>query len=258
MVAFTTRMPAGIPGNVTRIEHATIESQMLDAANPPTRFGICVKSVSGLYRPLASGDAATDIRGLLVRPFPSGSTNDGLGVSTPDLTRPANVLKSGYVTVLLAAGSAAKDGQVYVHVAAANPRVVGDIVAAAAPVVSVAAAAKAGGNTGNGAISAVSAAATAAAGVYTVRCISAPAAHTATFRVTDPTGRVLGDVGHSTTGGTAVFTGAVGFTITDGATDFVVGDGFDITVTSVTVPVPGAFFMGPAGADGAVEIAYNI
>jgi hypothetical protein len=92
-------------------------------------------------------------------------------------------------------------------------------------------AAKSGGNTGNGTLTVdVSTPVVSGAqnGVYTVRLIAA-AANAGTFRVTDPSGNVLGDVGVGST-----FTDQIKFATADGATDFVVGDGFDITVALAT------------------------
>jgi hypothetical protein len=63
-------------------------------------------------------------------------------------------------------------------------------------------------------------------GVYKVRCITA-ATGGGTFRVTDPLGRVLGDVAVG-----ATFAEQIKFAIAAGSADFVVGDGFDITVAA--------------------------
>ncbi len=85
------------------------------------------------------------------------------------------------------------------------------------------------GNTGNGAMIldvATPVLANARAGVYTVKCITA-AANAGTFRVTDPLGRVLGDVAVAGT-----FADQIKFVIADGATDFIVGDTFLVTVAA--------------------------
>jgi len=92
-----------------------------------------------------------------------------------------------------------------------------------------ASAAKSGGNTGNGTLTLDASTPVltgAAPGVYTVRLITA-AANAGTFRVTDPSGRVLGDIGVGST-----FSNQIKFATADGSTDFIVGDGFDITVTA--------------------------
>lgn len=66
--------------------------------------------------------------------------------------------------------------------------------------------------------------ANAQAGIYQVRCTAA-ATNSGTFRVTDPTGDVLGDVVVG-----ATFANQIKFSIADGATDFSVGNGFNVTV----------------------------
>ena len=59
--------------------------------------------MSGAVRKLASGDAATDVKGMLVRPYPtSGNGTDGLGTSTPPTSGICDVLKRGYIFAKLA------------------------------------------------------------------------------------------------------------------------------------------------------------
>lgn len=119
--AFKFRMPAGIPGDVSRKESATVEPNVIDSAAPPTVYGNVVKMVSGKIRPFAGGEAATDVYGLLVRPYPTNAGTDGLGTSTPPTSGPCDVLKRGYLNVKLNGNrSATKGGAVYVRVAAAQ------------------------------------------------------------------------------------------------------------------------------------------
>ena len=116
---FVTRMPAGIPGAVTRVEHSTIEPQVMDADYPVTVYGVPVKFVSGKVRPIASGDTvASVIQGLLVRPYPTqGATNEALGAATPSVIQAADILKRGYMMVKvnasLPSAVPAKGGVVY-------------------------------------------------------------------------------------------------------------------------------------------------
>ncbi len=46
MTSFTYRMPAGIPGAVTRVEHATIEPGLYSSGAPFSAFGLPAK-ISG-------------------------------------------------------------------------------------------------------------------------------------------------------------------------------------------------------------------
>lgn len=133
MVAFQFRMPSGIPGNVSRAApDSTIESQITDVNFPPTQYGDPVKLVSGLLRPLATGDAANVIYGFLVRPFPTNDSQDPLGVSTPSPDRIANVLRRGYINTLLRQGTSAVNGQVFARVTTpTTPHPIGGVETAA-------------------------------------------------------------------------------------------------------------------------------
>jgi hypothetical protein len=121
--AFIYRMPAGIPGAVTRAEHTTIEPGIFDASYPVTVFGVPVKIVSGKVRPIASGDTlasvmAQGLGGFLVRPYPTQYTsNEALAAGTPNVASIADVMKRGYMMVKvnasLPAAVPAKGGVVY-------------------------------------------------------------------------------------------------------------------------------------------------
>ena len=44
---FYKRMPAGVAGDVTRREHATIEPQIMNSSKPVKLYGVPVKMVNG-------------------------------------------------------------------------------------------------------------------------------------------------------------------------------------------------------------------
>ena len=121
MPVFTTRMPAGIAGTVTRANQATIEPQIMDANYPVTVYGVPVKYVSGLVRPIAASDTvATVVQGFLVRPFPTqnlAAGSEALGTATPSLVNAGDIMKRGYMMIKVNASvpSAvpAKGGVVY-------------------------------------------------------------------------------------------------------------------------------------------------
>lgn len=119
--AFLYRMPAGIPGDVTRASQSTIEPVFLDPALPFAGYGLFGKIAAGKFVPFGEGDANGADYGLLVRAYPTtgGSGADPLGTSTPPIKGIADVLRRGYMTVKLNAGTASKDSPVYVRVAAA-------------------------------------------------------------------------------------------------------------------------------------------
>lgn len=243
-----TRMPAGFVGDVTRKNYSILEPNILGA---DCFIGGPVKLSGGKIVPVASGDPASAVYGFLVRPYP---TQGGISGLTAAGAVPAgtlvDIMRSGYMAVLLALGTAAKGGIVHMRVTAATGKAVGDLEVTADPA-TLSIAGVAGTNTGNGTIGTLSVASPAKVGVHTVTFTAATA-----FTVKDPNGLVMG------TGatGTAFSAGGVTFTITAGGTAFVAGDTFNITVTESApgnVELP-ATFTGPADADGNVEIAYNI
>lgn len=118
--AYQFRMPAGFAGDLQRAEVATIETQLIDSAAPPAVFGVAVKYVAGKVQPISlSGDTAAIVQGVNLRPYPiQGNGTDPLGTSTPPTSGVTDILKRGYVMVLLGGTtSAAKGGTVYVRVA---------------------------------------------------------------------------------------------------------------------------------------------
>lgn len=134
MTAFLYRMPQGIAGDVTRQSVSTIETQILDSGAPFSAYGLFGKIASGKFVPVGSGDAASAVYGLLVRPFPTQGANasDPLGTSVPKTSGAADVLRRGYVSVKLNSGTAALGGAVYVRVANASAgKPIGGIEAAA-------------------------------------------------------------------------------------------------------------------------------
>lgn len=134
MAAYLLRMPAGIPGDVSRQSQAKIETQVKNSALPFAGFGIPGKIASGKFVPIAGGETAADIYGFLVRPYPTQGANasDPLGTSVPSTSGAADVLRSGYMTVKVNAGTAGVGGPVYVRVAAAAAgKPIGGIEAAA-------------------------------------------------------------------------------------------------------------------------------
>lgn len=132
-VAFLYRMPVGIPGDINRAWAAIVEPNVIDADNPPTAYGRAVKMVGGYVQPIDAADVAGDIIGVLARPYPTNSGQDGLGTSTPPTSGPCDVLKSGYIIVqLYGATAAAANGAVYVRISDAGAgEVVGGFEAAA-------------------------------------------------------------------------------------------------------------------------------
>jgi len=265
MGSFTYRMGAGIPGDITRKQNVAVEALPFDATNPPTEYGVpvVVDATSKSIRKVLGGDLTDVIFGFLVRPYPvsNPNTTDGLGTSTPNTTLPANVLRRGYLNVKVNAGTAAKEGKVYVRTA--NPsagKPVGGVEATQEW--GAASAVKASGaNTGNGTFvldGTTPVLANAVPGVYTLRNIEA-VTNGGKFQLLDPTGKSLGTyIIVAGAGGTITISDQIKGVLTDGSTDFVVGDGFDITVTPNTLEINGAKFTGAADSSGNTEVNYRM
>lgn len=139
MVAYTFRMPAGIPGDVNRAEAAIIEPQVITPAatsGAPGAFGIGVVIDATSHQVRAVGSSDTAIYGFLVRPYPTqdySGINPPLGTSVPPTQGACDVLVRGYMSVLLGGSAAAvKAAPVYLWVAASSGQHVQGQVEAAA------------------------------------------------------------------------------------------------------------------------------
>jgi hypothetical protein len=140
-VAITYRMNAGFPGDVNRTHPATIEPALIDSGFPPTYYGEAVvadaASPNGVRVP-ATGDAASVIYGITVRPFPlqqQAATNYGsvsIGAAVPPTSGVIDILKAGYIIVKLQGANASFKGSlVFVCIIAGTSGVVGGFSAVA-------------------------------------------------------------------------------------------------------------------------------
>jgi len=110
-------MQAGFQGDVNRSHPCTIEPALADPTYPPTFYGQAVvadaAAPNGVRVPQA-GDAAAAIYGVTVRPFPiqptTGSLTQAFGSGTPPANVAVDVLRSGYIIVLLQGAAAAAKG----------------------------------------------------------------------------------------------------------------------------------------------------
>lgn len=134
MAVFITRMPAGIPGDVSRPgASTTIETAIVLGTNPPLLYGIpvAVDASTGKIRPIGAGDTVANVYGLLVRAYPSNSSASGVGDSVPPTSGIADVLKKGYMSVKVnGSTSPVKNGSVYVRTVTGSDTVIGGFSAA--------------------------------------------------------------------------------------------------------------------------------
>jgi hypothetical protein len=143
--ALLYRMPAGIPGDVNRAFQSTEEPNILDSNYPFLGYGLaCVMDQTDYQIRPAGGstttnktDTAAVLYGLLIRPFPTNqqTTSSFFGQNPLSATQPApptsglcDVLKRGYMTVLLQGATAAEPGApVYVQVTGADANTTTDV-----------------------------------------------------------------------------------------------------------------------------------
>lgn len=138
MPAYTFRMPTGIAGGVTRMDGFLAEPSLVQPAGQtgaPTEFGVpmVIDAVTGRARLPATGDAADDIHGFLVRAYPTqGGQADQLATGTPPASGPIDLMRRGYMNVRLRSGTAVRGGNIHVRIASPlAQRPIGGIEAAA-------------------------------------------------------------------------------------------------------------------------------
>lgn len=139
MVAYLTQVPMGFPGQLTRMDSQTVESYTMDPVTPPTVYGQFVKLIAGKLQPLASGDVASVITGVMLYGVPTQSASNGFGAALPPAYGIVDVLRRGFVAVALVSGTAVKGGPVFVVTTAGTGFPVGSIVTQAVPATGVAA-----------------------------------------------------------------------------------------------------------------------
>lgn len=144
MVAYLYRMPAGIPGDPSRMADLVVEPGTIahtGQTGSPTQFGIpvVIDATSKLIRGIVAADTVSapvpGPYGFLVRSYPTGASQDPLGVSTPIVTQGAacDVMRRGYMTVKCQFGTPAKGVPVYVWKSASAGQHVQGMVEATDP-----------------------------------------------------------------------------------------------------------------------------
>ena len=142
MAAFINRMPAGIPGDLNRIQQCVVTPEVITpytGSNPtvaPQSYGILttIDATTQNVRTVVTGDSGALTFGFLARPFPTNSGQNGLGVSTPPASGAVDYMRRGFMAVLLGGTQAAvRGGQVYIWGAASTGTHVQGGVEAASP-----------------------------------------------------------------------------------------------------------------------------
>jgi hypothetical protein len=128
MASYKYSLPSGIPGMVTR-SGATIEPQLLDSSNQPSEYGSLVVIDATSHKLRAFGASDTVALGLLVRPYPFQQPSTDHNVPQSGIV---DVMRRGYMSVHLNAGTAVNEGKVYARIANASAgKPIGGIEAAA-------------------------------------------------------------------------------------------------------------------------------
>jgi hypothetical protein len=145
VTAYAFRMPAGIPGEITRFQTygATVKVEKQNVSTPVTAYGVLVFVDANGARPIGTGDTAMPAAnqlGISVRPFPGPDTTVAFpsgsvpfGAGTPPATGLIDVLYRGYCSVSLkGAAAASRSSGVFVFDAASTgSHVLGGFEAAA-------------------------------------------------------------------------------------------------------------------------------
>lgn len=130
--AYLYNAPAGVPGDITRVDETNTEPAMLVAASGPTfaqAFGIPLKYVAGGVQQFNGGaEVPGDFAGVLVRSAPSqsGNLNSGFDNTVPNPEQVQDMAVRGYVSVKCVRGTPARGTKVFVQIAANGGVAVGD------------------------------------------------------------------------------------------------------------------------------------
>jgi hypothetical protein len=120
MSAILKQAPAGVAGDITRVDDSQVEPAVLVGLSGvyPTNFGVPMKYVAGGIAQFAAGDAATVFAGTLVREVPSMSATVAADSSyesvAPNPLFPAALMVKGYMSVKCTVGTPVRGGIVYV------------------------------------------------------------------------------------------------------------------------------------------------
>ena len=118
------RCKAGFNGGVSRESQVVREARLLKEGTGPDDYGFPLKlNADGTVSGFAAGGAATDIFGLLVRPYPTMSEPKPREAAMQD------VMLQGYMTVRVVSGTVVAKGTVYVRNTAAPDHSIGEISA---------------------------------------------------------------------------------------------------------------------------------
>lgn len=121
--AYLYNAPAGVAGDITRVDQTNVEPAMLVAATGvyAQAFGIPLKYVSGGVQQFNGGaETEADFAGVLVREVPSISGNalGGFDNNIPNPDQVQGMAVRGYINVKCVAGDPVRGANVFVQIVA--------------------------------------------------------------------------------------------------------------------------------------------
>lgn len=136
MTAYLYNAPAGIPGNVTRIDDSTVETAYIDS-NPsfaPELVGDAVVMDGGRLRRFPAGGTGDSVYGVITGSIRETSVvQNSFGTYIPNPENLQGVLVKGYINVKCKYGTPVRGEPVYIRNVAAGTRLVGDFEAISEP-----------------------------------------------------------------------------------------------------------------------------
>lgn len=116
MTAYLYTAPAGVPGDVTRVDESNVEPAML--VTPfPANYGVAMKYGTGGITPYAAGDAASVVAGFLARAVPGisqSNASEAVDVFQPNQSEPQGMMVRGYMAVKVNSGTPVRGQPVYI------------------------------------------------------------------------------------------------------------------------------------------------
>lgn len=107
MTSYLYQAPAGVPGDITRVDESNVEPAMLITPFP-ANYGVAMKYATGGVTPMVAADAAAVFAGILARAAPGisqSSTNEAVNTFQPNQSEPQGLCIRGYISVFVNAGT---------------------------------------------------------------------------------------------------------------------------------------------------------
>lgn len=116
MTSYLYTAPAGVPGDITRVDESNVEPAKL--VTPfPSNYGVAMKYGSGGITPFAAADTAAVVAGMLARAVPGisqSSSNEVVNTFQPNQSEPQGLMVRGYMSVFVNAGTPVRGQPVYI------------------------------------------------------------------------------------------------------------------------------------------------